>query len=160
MNGGVKDIPNTAGEILAAEQSVQPAIAEMIWNLAQEAKQERPGDPSIGAHAEIADASREMGRSGLVGVCDKRPKGSRKLTCRPTVRAGQVVCDVSGIPWDPWDNASTGADRLARRWRDSSEGLGHGRESGMRCGQPVGLLFHAAVGQMSDDNRELFLRNG
>ncbi len=97
MNGGMKDQLNVMSKFLNLGLSLEKVIAKSTWTPAQAIKREELGNLDVGAEADVAVFSLHKGEFGFVDTRRQTRKGTQKLECELTVRAGQVVFDLNGI---------------------------------------------------------------
>ena len=102
MNAGMKDMPNVMDKFLAMGLSLDDVIRMSTWAPAREIKHEELGHLSAGATADVAVLRLEKGDFGFTDMYGARLKGSQKLTCELTLRAGRVVYDLNGITRPEW----------------------------------------------------------
>lgn len=122
MNAGMKDLLNVADKMLALGEPLPEVIAGMTSHPAHEIKQEKLGNLSVGAIADVAVLSVQTGQIGLVDMFNTRLMGTRKLVCEMTIKEGKVVFDLNGLSSDPWDAPKHSSDwRLARHWTTLNE---------------------------------------
>jgi dihydroorotase len=82
--------------------TLDEVIARSTWNPAREIKHEELGNLSVGSPADVAVLRLEKGDFGFTDMYGARLKGSQKLTCELTLRAGRVVYDLNGITRPDW----------------------------------------------------------
>jgi dihydroorotase len=63
------------------------------------------GTLSVGAEADIAILKGMKGTFGFADCGKARMTGARKLECRLTLRAGQIVYDPTGLSMPDWEHA-------------------------------------------------------
>ncbi|MBI1872690.1 MAG: amidohydrolase/deacetylase family metallohydrolase [Acidobacteria bacterium] len=103
MNAGMKDLLNVMDKFLAMGLSIEDVMLRATWNPAREIRREELGHLSPGAVADIAVFRLEHGQFGFVDVYGARLRGTQKLSCELTVRAGKVVYDLNGMTRPDWD---------------------------------------------------------
>jgi dihydroorotase len=108
MNAGMKDMLNVMDKFLAMGVSVDEVIRRSTWNPAREIQHEELGNLSPGAPADVAVLRLETGRFGFTDMYGARLRGTQKLVCELTVRAGKVVYDLNGITRPDWDQLPKG----------------------------------------------------
>jgi len=59
----------------------------------------------VGAEADVALLALEQGQFGFIDCGGARLQGDRRLRCRLTVRAGEVVYDPDGLAAPDWTTA-------------------------------------------------------
>ena len=114
MNAGMKDMLNVMDKFLAMGMSLDDVILRSTWNPAREIKHEELGHLSPGAEADLAVLKLEKGNFGFVDMYGARLRGTQKLTCELTLRAGKVVYDLNGITRPDWD-------KLPRDYRQTGD---------------------------------------
>jgi dihydroorotase len=97
MNAGMKDMTNVMSKFLVMGIPLDDVIRMSTWNPAREVKQDARGHLSVGADADVAVLRVEQGNFGYVDSFGGRMKGTQRLTCEMTVRAGKVVYDLNGL---------------------------------------------------------------
>jgi dihydroorotase len=97
MNAGMKDMTNVMSKFLVMDIPLDDVIRMSTWNPAKEIKQDARGHLSVGADADVAVLRLEQGNFGYVDSFGGRMKGTQRLTCEMTVRAGKVVYDLNGL---------------------------------------------------------------
>ena len=107
MNAGMKDMLNLMSKFLTMGMSLDNVILLSTWNPAREIHHEELGNLSVGAPADIAVLRREHGDFGFVDMKGLRVKGTQKLTCELTIRAGKVVYDLNGLSAPEWKSATS-----------------------------------------------------
>lgn len=110
MNGGMKEMLNVASKFLNMDMSLYEVIQTSTWNPAQYIKRTELGHLSVGAEADIAVLNLLEGDFGFVDVRGWRMKGTQKLICEVTLRAGNVVWDLNGLSSEVW-TAEAKADK-------------------------------------------------
>ncbi len=103
MNAGMKDMLNVMSKFLSMGMSLDDVILRSTWHPAKEMKQEQLGNLSVGAPADVAVLRLDHGQFGFVDVFGARKRGTGKLVCEMTVRAGRVVWDLNGMTREDWD---------------------------------------------------------
>jgi dihydroorotase len=122
MNGGMKDLLNVAGKLMAAGETLEQVVAQMTSRPALEIHQQQLGNLSPGAPADVAVLSLESGNFGFTDMYNTRLNANRKLVCQLTLRDGKVVYDLNGISADAWDAKEHSADvRQKDRWTTFNE---------------------------------------
>ena len=114
MNAGMKDMLNVMDKFLAMGMSLDDVILRSTWNPAREIKHEELGHLSPGAEADLVVLKLEKGNFGFVDMYGARLRGTQKLTCELTLRAGKVVYDLNGITRPDWD-------KLPRDYRQTGD---------------------------------------
>lgn len=103
MNAGMKDMLNVMDKFLAMGMSLDDVILRSTWNPAREIKREELGNLSTGAVADLAVFKLEKGNFGFVDMNGARLRGTQRLSCELTLRAGKVVYDLNGLTRPDWD---------------------------------------------------------
>ena len=103
MNAGMKDMLNVMSKFLNLGMAIDDVILRSTWNPAREIHREELGHLSVGAPADLAVLRLREGEFGFVDVYGARLKGTQKLECELTVRAGRVVWDLNGLTREDWD---------------------------------------------------------
>ena len=78
-------------------------ILRSTWNPAKEIHREDLGNLSVGSPADVAVFRVEKGSFGFLDQLGGRFDGSQRLLCEPTLRDGNVVYDLNGLPAMPWE---------------------------------------------------------
>ena len=102
MNAGMKDMLNVMGKFLAMGETLDEVIRQSTWNPAREIKHDELGNLSVGSTADVAVLRVEKGDFGFTDMYGARLKGSQRLSCELTLRAGKVVYDLNGITRPDW----------------------------------------------------------
>jgi dihydroorotase len=108
MNKGMKDMVNVMDKFLAMGASLDNVIAWSTANPAKEIKHEELGNLSVGSPADVAVFRLEKGTFGFVDMYNAKLKGTQRLTCELTVRAGKVVYDLNGLAGEDWQKLPAG----------------------------------------------------
>jgi dihydroorotase len=129
-NGGLKDMLNLMSKFLALGLTLEEVIARSTWNPAREIQQERLGNLSVGAPADVAVLRLEQGDFGFLDMYGARLRGRQKLSCEMTLRDGRIVYELNGLSRPDWttlpkDYRSTGD----RRWDGTRGSGGPGRRA-------------------------------
>ncbi len=104
-NGLVTNLLNVASKLLNLGVSVEDAIAKMTIAPAREIGRPELGTLRVGAEADVALLALEQGQFGFIDCGGARLQGDRRLRCRLTVRAGEVVYDPDGLAAPDWTTA-------------------------------------------------------
>jgi dihydroorotase len=96
--------------------SIDEVIVRSTWHPAREIKHEEYGNLSVGASADVAVLRVEKGNFGFIDTFGARMKGTQKLICELTVRAGKVVYDLNGITREDWTKLGKYTSQGDRRW--------------------------------------------
>ena len=117
MNSGTKDMLNLMSEFLALGLSLDDVVRRATWNPAREIHQESLGNLSVGAPADVAVLSLQTGKFGFADMYGARLKGTKRLQCELTLRAGKVVYDLNAISRPDWETLPKGYRNTADpRW--------------------------------------------
>jgi dihydroorotase len=129
MNSSMKDMLNVMDKFLALGMSVDDVVRRSTWNPAREIQHEELGNLSVGAPADVAVLKLETGNFGFIDMYGARLRGTQKLSCELTVRAGKIVYDLNGIARTDWDKLpknylQTGDARWDGIWPQRRPGRG------------------------------------
>ena len=102
MNSGMKDMTNLMSKFLAMGMPLRDVVARSTWHPAREIKRPDLGHLDVGAVADLAVLSVDIGRFGFVDVDGGKLEGVQKVQAELTVRAGNVVWDLNGISRVEW----------------------------------------------------------
>jgi dihydroorotase len=102
MNSGMKDLTNVMSKFLAMGMPLKEVVARSTWHPAREIKRVDLGHLDVGAVADVAVLSVDIGRFGFVDVDGGKLEGAQKVQAELTVRAGNVVWDLNGISRVDW----------------------------------------------------------
>jgi dihydroorotase len=102
MNSGMKDMTNLMSKFLAMGMPLRDVVARSTWHPAREIKRPDLGHLDVGAVADLAVLSVDIGRFGFVDVDGGKLEGVQKVQAELTVRAGNVVWDLNGISRTEW----------------------------------------------------------
>jgi dihydroorotase len=105
MNSGMKDLTNVMSKFLAMGMPLKEVVARSTWHPAREIKRPDLGTLDVGAVADVAVLSVDIGRFGFVDVDGGRLEGVQKVQAELTMRAGNVVWDLNGISKVEWQKA-------------------------------------------------------
>jgi dihydroorotase len=108
MNAGMKDQLNVMSKFLALGLALEDVIARSTWNPARAIRREELGQLSVGAPADVAVLSLQLGRFGFVDSFGGRLQAARKLVCELTLRDGRVLFDLNGLTRPDWHTLPTG----------------------------------------------------
>lgn len=103
MNGGMKDILNTMSKFLNMGMPLADVIRSNTARAAEVIERPDLGHLGVGAEADVAVLRLREGTFGFVDVAGGRLMGDRRLECEMTVRGGEVVWDLNGLSYRPWD---------------------------------------------------------
>jgi len=102
MNSGMKDMTNLMSKFLAMGMPLKEVVARATWNPAREIKRDDLGHLGVGAVADVAVLSVDIGKFGYTDVDGGKLEGIQRLQAELTVRAGNVVWDLNGISRPEW----------------------------------------------------------
>lgn len=102
MNSGMKDMTNLMSKFLAMGMPLKDVVARSTWRPARQIKRTDLGHLTVGAVADVAVLSVDIGRFGFVDVDGGKLEGVQKLHAELTVREGKVVWDLNGISKTDW----------------------------------------------------------
>ena len=102
MNSGMKDMTNLMSKFLAMGMPLKEVVARATWNPAREIKRDDLGHLGVGAVADVAVLSVDIGKFGYTDVDGGKLEGIQRLQAELTVRAGNVVWDLNGISKPEW----------------------------------------------------------
>ena len=105
VNGPVFDMITTMSKIYSIGMPLEEVIYRSTVTPAREIGHPELGTLSEGAEADIAVLNAEEGQFGYSDCGRARYFGSKKLTCRLTLRAGEVVYDSDGRSMPLWEDA-------------------------------------------------------
>jgi dihydroorotase len=125
MNGGMKDMLNVMSKFLNMGMPLQEVILKSTWNPAKEIHRQELGQLTVGAPADISVLRIDKGNFGFVDSAGARMKGTQKLACEMTVRAGKVVWDLNGITREDWDKLGKYRPLDDDRWDGTLEKAAH-----------------------------------
>ena len=89
--------PNTLADV----------VKMSTWNPAQQIKRPDLGHLSEGAEADVAVLAVRKGEFGYLDVRNALHKGTQRIECELTVRAGRVVWDLNGRAGVDWKKLGT-----------------------------------------------------
>jgi len=101
-NAGMKDILNVMSKILNLGMPLKDVIAANTVKPAAIVKHPELGQLGVGGEADIAVLALRTGDFGFIDSSGGRMKGTKKLECEVTVKAGQVVWDLNGRSVPDW----------------------------------------------------------
>jgi dihydroorotase len=96
---------NCMSKILNLGMPLEEVIYRSTVTPAREIKRPELGTLSVGSTADIAVLELQKGTFGFVDSGHARLKGTQKLRCLITVRAGKIVWDAEGLSWPDWQKA-------------------------------------------------------
>ena len=105
IHGVVLDMITTMSKLLNLGMSLTEVIRRSTVTPADEIGHAELGSLSIGACADVAVLTMHTGDFGFVDCGRARIRGSRKLECLLTVRAGEIVFDGDGLAAPDWKSA-------------------------------------------------------
>lgn len=105
VNGVVHDMITTMSKWLAMGMPLDEVIYRSTVTPANEIGHPELGNLSIGAEADVAVLKLNEGEFGYVDCGQAKLMGDQKLTCEMTLRAGEIVYDVSGRSVPLWEDA-------------------------------------------------------
>lgn len=105
VNGPVVDMLTTMSKLLNIGLGLEEVIYRSTVTPAQEIGHPELGTLSEGAEADVAVLVREEGTFGFSDCGRAKHTGTQRLTCKMTLRAGQVVYDPEGFSMPAWENA-------------------------------------------------------
>jgi dihydroorotase len=97
MNGGMKDMVNVMSKLLNCGLTLNEVITASTWKPAQIINKKDLGNLSVGAAADVAILSLDLGHFGFTDVQGFKINGDKKLTCQATILDGNVVWDLNGL---------------------------------------------------------------
>jgi len=103
MNGGMKDLLNVMSKFLNLNMSLTEVMAAATWQPAMVIKKPEFGHLSIGTEADITLLRLQEGDFGFIDTAKKKMRGTQKLICELTMRAGTVVYDLNGLASPLWN---------------------------------------------------------
>ena len=116
QNAGMKDILNVMSKMLALGMPLKDVIRANTARAAAVIKRADLGHLGVGTEADVAVLAVRKGDFGFIDSSGGRMKGTQKLECEVTVRAGQVVWDLNGRAAPDWiDMPKTPQGRAACR---------------------------------------------
>jgi dihydroorotase len=105
INRNVVDMLNTMSKFLNMGLSLSEVIYRSTVTPAREINRPELGALSVGGEADIAVLKQETGDFAFVDCGDARLRGTRRLECLLTLRAGKAVYDPSGLTLPDWQDA-------------------------------------------------------
>jgi dihydroorotase len=105
INGPVFDMITTMSKLLNIGMPLQEVIYRSTVTPAEEIGHPELGTLSVGAEADVAMIQLEKGEFGYWDCGRAKVVGSEKLTCKMTLRAGEVVYDPDGLVLPKWEDA-------------------------------------------------------
>jgi len=98
-------MPATMSKMLNMGMPLQEVILRSTAEPARMIRRPELGTLSVGAEADVAAFRVEEGAFGFVDSGHAKMRGTRRLQCVLTVRAGQIVWDLNGLSWPDWETA-------------------------------------------------------
>jgi dihydroorotase len=105
INGPVFDMLTTMSKLMNMEMPLEDVIYRSTVTPAEEIGRPELGTFTIGADADIAVLKLEEGLFGFADCGKAKIMGGHKLTCKMTIRAGEVVYDPDGMILPKWMEA-------------------------------------------------------
>lgn len=105
VHGVVVDMLTTMNKFLAMGVPLPQVIAMATAAPAREIGHPELGHLSVGAVADVAVLSLQSGEYGFIDCGRARLRGSQRLECAMTLRAGNVVFDIGGLSMPDWEHA-------------------------------------------------------
>ncbi|HUQ94836.1 MAG TPA: amidohydrolase/deacetylase family metallohydrolase [Bryobacteraceae bacterium] len=105
MNGSMIDMLNVMSKFMAMGLPLDETIRRSTINPALEIQHPELGHLTIGAEADIAVLRLDKGNYGFADCAGGTIKGSERLACEMTVRAGKIVFDLNSRAGAPWRTA-------------------------------------------------------
>jgi dihydroorotase len=96
-NGAMKDILNLMSKFMAMGMDLQTVIRLTTEAPAKVIKREQLGNLSVGSEADVAVFSLRTGDFGFWDTDRVKIKGTKRLECEMTIRAGSIVYDLNGL---------------------------------------------------------------
>ena len=98
-------MPVTMSKMLNIGMPLQEVVLRSTAEPARMIRRPELGTLSVGAEADVAAFRIEEGAFGFVDSGHAKMRGTRRLRCVLTVRAGQIVWDLDGLSWPDWETA-------------------------------------------------------
>jgi dihydroorotase len=105
INGPVFDMLTTMSKLLNMGMPLEDVIYRSSVTPAEEIGHPELGTLTIGADADVAVLKLEEGLFGFADCGKAKLMGRQKLTCKLTIRAGEVVYDPDGVTMPKWMDA-------------------------------------------------------
>lgn len=102
MNGGMKDMANTAGKILSMGAPLSKVIEMSTWTPAKEIKRTDLGHLDVGAEADITVLRVDTGKFGYTDSAGAGHQGTKAIVPEITLRKGRVVWDLNARAAENW----------------------------------------------------------
>ncbi|MBK7926829.1 MAG: amidohydrolase/deacetylase family metallohydrolase [Bryobacterales bacterium] len=103
MNAQMQDMPTTISKMMAMGMPYGEAVRASTWTPAQMISQPELGHLTVGATADIAVWQVLKGEFGFADASGAGIKGSQRLLCDMTLRAGRIVWNYNGRGAQPYD---------------------------------------------------------
>lgn len=101
-NTGMKNILDTMSKLMALGMPLKDVIRANTAKAAAVIKREDLGHLGVGTEADVAVLAVRKGDFGFLDSSGGRLKGTQRLECEVTIRAGQVVWDLNGRAAPDW----------------------------------------------------------
>ena len=98
-------MPVTMSKFLAMGMPLQEVVYRSTQKPAEVIRRPELGHLTVGAEADVAVFALQQGDFGFVDSGRARIKGSQRLECHMTLRAGQIVWDLNGLSCQDWHTA-------------------------------------------------------
>lgn len=105
VHGVVIDMQTTMSKILNCGMPLPEVVYRSTVTPAQEIGHPELGHLSVGAEADVAVFQLQEGDFTFVDCGRAKMKGTQKLACVMTLRAGEIVFDPSGLSMPEWPDA-------------------------------------------------------
>jgi dihydroorotase len=105
VNGPVVDMLTTMSKFLSMGMPLEEVITRSTVTPANEIGRPELGALTEGAEADVAVLALQEGAFGFSDCGRAKYVGDRKLTCKMTIRAGDVVYDPEGLSMPVWEDA-------------------------------------------------------
>jgi dihydroorotase len=105
VNGPVLDMLNTMSKFLNMGMSLEEVIYRSTVTAAKAIQRPELGTLGVGAEADLAVLRLHQGEFGFTDCGYARMSGKHKLSCAMTIRAGEIVYDLTGLSMPYWQNA-------------------------------------------------------
>lgn len=103
MNAQMQDMPTTISKMMAMGMPYGEAVRASTWTPAQMISRPELGHLTVGATADIAVWQVLKGEFGFADASGAGIKGSQRLLCDMTLRAGRIVWNYNGRGAQPYD---------------------------------------------------------
>lgn len=105
INGPVFDMLTTMSKLMNVGMPLEDVIYRSTVTPAKQIGRPELGTLTVGADADIAVLKLEEGSFGFADCGKAKLMGGQNLTCKMTVRAGEVVYDPDGMSLPKWTDA-------------------------------------------------------